>query len=119
MAEIPGNGSVGTVVRRYCRARLAPVCGVGRADEVAAALVAEVATDPGVPFGTEAYRAAARAVDRAIAASRPEAGPGHRTPLSEAVEDLPAPIRDVLVLRALVGLTRAQVAGILGVSDRT
>jgi DNA-directed RNA polymerase specialized sigma24 family protein len=39
--------------------------------------------------------------------------------LAAAIEDLPAPVRDVLVLRTFVGLSRDEVARILGVSDLT
>ena len=118
MAESSGTHPVGIAVRQYCRARVAPVHGLARADELAAVVLAEVAVDATTPFGREAYRAVARAVDLVLAEPRRKTSPPAGS-LAAAVEDLPAPIRDVLVLRAFVGLSRDQVAQALGVSDRT
>jgi DNA-directed RNA polymerase specialized sigma24 family protein len=120
-----GRAAVGTAVRRYCRARLGAVRGVACADRLAMAVVAQVAGGRDAPFDPEAYRAVVRAVDTALASSgrngrraaRASAGTSAR--LAAAVEDLPGPFRDVLVLRTFVGLTREEAARALGVSDLT
>jgi DNA-directed RNA polymerase specialized sigma24 family protein len=121
-----GSAAAGSAVRRYCRARLGAVSGVGCADRLATSVVAQVTGGEDAPFDREAYRAAVRAVDRALASPRPDRCPGTSAAIggsparfAAAVEDLPAPVRDVLVLRTLVGLTREEVAHALGVSDLT
>jgi DNA-directed RNA polymerase specialized sigma24 family protein len=124
--ETSGRAAVGTAVRRYCRARLGPVRGVACADRVATAVTTRVAGGGDAPFDREAYRAAAHAVDDALAsagrARRRVASPPGATSaarLAAVVEDLPAHVRDVLVLRTFVGLSRDEVARVLGVSDLT
>jgi RNA polymerase sigma factor (sigma-70 family) len=121
-----GRAAVGSAVRRYCRARLGPVYGVACADRLATEVVAEVAGCDDEPFDREAYLAAVRAVDDVLASPgrvrRPATsalGGASAERLATAVEDLPAPVRDVLVLRTFVGLSREEVAGLLGVSDLT
>ncbi len=124
MNGTPRGAGVDTAVRRYVRARLAPVCGVARADELATAVVAQVGADACAGFDPEAYRTAARVVDQAL--SRPAqlgaptaSGGSAAARLAAAVEELPAPLRDVIVLRTFVGLSRDEAARALGVSDRT
>ena len=126
MAGTSGGAAAGSVVRRYCRARLGPVRGLACADRIATSVVAQVPGGDAGPFDREAYRAAVRAVDQALTATGNGRGPvrsaaGEASPvrLAAAVEGLPAPVRDVLVLRTLVGLSRADVARALGVSDLT
>jgi RNA polymerase sigma factor (sigma-70 family) len=121
-----GRAALGSVVKRYCRARLGTVRGVARADRLATAVVAQVAGDDDSPFDRKAYRAAARAVDDVLAFPEPGRRPAASAPaatsaarLAAAVEDLPAPVRDVIVLRTFVGLSREEVARALGVSDLT
>jgi DNA-directed RNA polymerase specialized sigma24 family protein len=121
-----GCTAVGSAVRRYCRARLGPVQGVACADRIATEVVAHLAGRGDAPFDREAYRAAVRAVDDVLASAgrdrRPAASASavaSSVRLAAAVEDLPAPVRDVLVLRSFVGLSRDEVAHVLGVSDLT
>jgi RNA polymerase sigma factor (sigma-70 family) len=125
VAGTSGRAALGSVVRRYCRARLGTVRGVACADRLATAVVAQVGDDDS-PFDREAYRAAARAVDDVLAFPEPGHRPAASAPattsaarLAAAVEDLPAPVRDVIVLRTFVGLSREEVARALGVSDLT
>jgi DNA-directed RNA polymerase specialized sigma24 family protein len=120
-----GCAAVGTAVRGYCRARLGPVRGLACADRLASAVVAQVTGGGDAPFDREAYRAAVRAVDGALASSgrdprcaAPASGAASAR-LAAAVEDLPGPVRDVLVLRTFVGLSREEAARALGVSDLT
>jgi DNA-directed RNA polymerase specialized sigma24 family protein len=123
---MPGGVAIGSAVRRYCRARLGPVRGVACADRLATAVLAQVAGDADSPFDREAYRAAVRAVDEVLASADPGRRSAASAPagtsaarLAAAVEDLPAPVRDVIVLRTFVGLSREEVARALGVSDLT
>jgi DNA-directed RNA polymerase specialized sigma24 family protein len=126
VAGTSGGAAAGSAVRRYCRARLGPVRGLACADRIATSVVAQVPGGNGGAFDRETYRAAVRAVDRALAdsgrARRPvgtAVAQASAVRLAAAVEDLPAPVRDVLVLRTLVGLSREDVARALGVSDLT
>jgi DNA-directed RNA polymerase specialized sigma24 family protein len=121
-----GRTAVGEAVRRYCRARLAPVHGVACADRIATEVVARVPGRDDAPFDREAYRVTVHAVDEVLASAGRDRPPTASAPavasvarLAAAVEDLPAPVRDVLVLRTFVGLSRDEVAQVLGVSDLT
>src|SRR4051812_205300 len=121
-----GRAAIGSVIRRYCRARLGPVRGVAFADRLATAVLVQVGGDERAPFDREAYPAAGRAVDDVLAFPEPGRRPATSAPaatsaarLAAAVEELPAPVRDVIVLRTFVGLSRAEAARALGVSDLT
>ena len=127
MDEGPQRVVAGSAVRRYCRARLAPLRGVTCADRLASQVVAQVTPDASRPFDRTVYRAAARAVDDALTERAPgerregqgAAAPSSAARLAAALEELPAHVRDVIVLRTFVGLSREEVAGALGVSDLT
>jgi DNA-directed RNA polymerase specialized sigma24 family protein len=119
-----GRAAVGTAVRGYCRARLGPVRGVACADRLANAVVAQVAGGEDAPFDRDAYRAAVRAVDTALASAGRDrrcaaASTAASARLAAALEELPGPVRDVIVLRTFVGLSREEAARALGVSGLT
>src|SRR4051812_24568469 len=83
-----GSAAAGSAVRRYCRARLGAVSGVGCADRLATSVVAQVTGGEDAPFDREAYRAAVRAVDRALASPPPPPRAG----ASAAGRGAPAPV---------------------------
>ncbi len=114
------------VVRRYCRAH------VGRAgrdfgpadrlaDEVAGAILRERRAELAGPLPVEAviYAGMAQAVARAVrerSEPAPRSEPMSPEHVHERLDRLPARSREVLVLRAFVGLTSEQVARALGLS---
>ena len=121
-------GSVHQIVRRYCRALL------GRsgqdfgaadelADQVASALLRERRDDLSGPEPVEAviYAAMAPVVARVLGEHvppppRPVRGVPTTEHLHEQLVHLPARPREVLVLRAFVGLSSEQVGRALGLS---
>ncbi len=121
--------AVHQIVRRYCRARIGRSgrSGVGPADELADELAAGILREHRAEFGgpvpvaTIVYAQMAPAVARVLAgrAVPPRGrGPGPVTPehVQEQLARLPPRSREVLVLRAFVGLTGEQVGLALGLS---
>ena len=116
------------VVHRYCRAligRSGP--DFGRADEVAGELARTILRERqdefGGPVPAEAivYSCMAPVVSRILGERLPPPGPHVRGPVSpEHVHDqlglLPPLTRDVLVLRAFVGMTSEQAGRALGMT---
>jgi RNA polymerase sigma-70 factor (ECF subfamily) len=120
--------AVHEIVRRYCRARIGRSGrGFGTADELAEELATDIVREHGDEFGGPVPVAAivhahmAPAVTRALAGRRvppraPGRGPVSPEQVQEQLAGLPARSREVLVLRAFVGLTSEQVGLALGLS---
>jgi RNA polymerase sigma-70 factor, ECF subfamily len=135
--------TVRRLVQRYCRARLGALpAGYALADDLADELTADLLRDRRRRFGRSlpveavVYPVMADAVGQALAqASSPRSGsaasaPGPAAARPEAVDvpdDVPLEVllelnrlphgpREVLVLRAFVGLSSEQVAGAMGLS---
>lgn len=111
-------GRVRTVARRYCRARLGRWGGdFSAADELADRITRAVLREhrmelagPG-PLAAVVYPHLAAAVDAAVTSH-----PAEQEQMADELERLPYRAREVLVLRALVGLTAEQVAAALGLT---
>jgi RNA polymerase sigma-70 factor (ECF subfamily) len=114
------------VVRRYCRALLGRSGrDFGPADELAAQVAASLLRERGddlrgpVPVEAVVYEAMAPAVARVLGErtprpSRRAAGPPTPERLHEQLVRLPPRPREVLVLRAFVGMTSEQAGRALG-----
>lgn len=137
MDESRNSGTVERVhlvVRRYCRARLGRSrTGYAAADDLAAQVTAAIVRDHGDelagPWSVEAvvYPDMAAAVQQAIGALRGRHVWSHTPPsgvvpaeagdagtIQGELDQLPQRTREVLVLRAMVGLTSEQVGRALG-----
>jgi RNA polymerase sigma-70 factor (ECF subfamily) len=120
--------AVHQIVRRYCRARIGRSGrGFGPADELAAELATGILREHRdefggpVPVAAIVYARMAPAVarvlaDRPVPPRAPGRGPVSPEQVQEQLARLPARSREVLVLRAFVGLTGEQVGLALGLS---